>query len=368
MSETATPATSVPSAPASVDVGEFTVVSNSESSEDMAKVLDSDSEVSKAAQKLGEKGGRAAAEARKIKPIPDKPKVEAKAEVKADDAKAKEAAPVVDEDKPGNPKYDAKARMLEATRQLAEERREKERLRAELEEARRAREQPPEQKAKTFREDPSVEPKEDDYESYGEFVRDMASYGSLQTYQRARQAEQQSMQRQEQERQYWSHVNGKIDSWNEKITSTWPDEASWKADGIDTRLIEWKTSLELGPGEAKTAQNAIADELVGQLEDPISVMRYLSKNPAELERLLGLPSSAAIHWHMAKIEERAASGSTKPEKVERTVEVSKAPPPLKVAKSAPKASDGEEELNELASHGDDPRKFDEYVRRRTASR
>lgn len=372
MSEVVTPATSSAPSVSSVDMGSFSVSSNAESSESMREVLDADSDISKAAARLGEKGGRAAAEARRtIKPIPDKPKSEA-----ARVAESAEATTATEEKPLGKPRDDPRARMLEATREAAELKRALAAKDAELAEARReraAREQArtvPEAKPKagsTYKEDPSVRPSSEHYTEWDEYNADLVAWTTnktLETYaQRQSEARREAMVNQVREEQH-AAVEASFRNYSEKVTAAWPSAEAFNAE-INPDLISWVTSEEgRNNGEQIGPTHVIADEIVA-LDDPAPVMRYLSKNPEELQRIAALTSARQIQRAMAKIEDRAGAAPTasapKPE-------VSRAPKPVRQVAGALHATDSDDDLSDLANQGHDPAKFDEYVRRRSAAK
>lgn len=345
------------------DAGDFSVSSNVETPESIETNFGTEkpSETSEAAAKLGAKGGKAAAAARKIAPIPDKPKVEAASEA-IEPAKASEDQTA--EEKPlGKPRDDPRARMLEATREAAELKRVLAARDAELAEARRAFRAPvPEPEVQpTYRQDPSVKPKVEDYAEYGEFVEDLTDWKAGQRIENEFRQRQQAAQMQQAEAQYYGKVNSAMENYSKRVVEAWPTQEAFEAE-VDPRLIAMPSSLELAPGQRPGPENAIADELI-TMENPVPVMRYLSAHPEELQRIASLSSSRLIAREMAKLEDRASAATTAT--APRT-EVSRAPKPVRPVTGAPHAVLSED-LEELAN-SDAPGAFERYAAKRSARR
>lgn len=344
------------------DAGDFSVSSNAEAPEAIESnfATEKPDETSEAAKKLGAKGGRASAAARQIKPIPDKPTESAPAEpVAASETETVEEKPL------GKPRDDPRARMLEATREAAELKRALAAKDAELNEARRAfRPAPPPADAPklTYKQDQGVKPVVEDYADYNEFVEDLTDWKAGARINGEFQRRQAMAQQQQAEAQYYGKINSAMENYSKKVEEAWPTREAFEAE-VDPRLIAMPTSLELGPGERPGPENCIADELVA-MDNPVPVMRYLSQNPHELQRIASLSSSRLIAREMAKLEDRASAATTAT--APRT-EVSRAPRPVRPVTGAPHAALSED-LEELAN-SDAPGAFERYAaKRKSASR
>jgi len=168
-----------------VTVDGFTVSSSSATAEEMEANLASEpappdgepedpkeAEAKKtkaAAQQLGKKGGEAAAKAREK--APPEPKAEAKP--KGDEPPAKpaegEATPEPKKKHEGDPRFDARARVMEATREASELRKANEQLSERLAEL-EGKGAGPKEPAREAKPGAAPEPKLADYETYEDWV------------------------------------------------------------------------------------------------------------------------------------------------------------------------------------------------------
>ena len=305
---------------------EFEVSSNVESADDIKKnfAAEKTDETREAAAKLGKAGGEASAKARAEKAEEKEP---AKPEAKPE------------EDKPGNPRHDARARVMQATREAAEAKREAAALKAELEKLRTAPAKP-EAEAKPAR-DPNAKPTSDQFDTYEEYVEAVADW---KTEQKLAKAEEARQQREHAER-YAAAVTQHMGNFRQKIGK---DQETLLSQA-DPDLLEAKPTFMLPPGTPPGPENAIADEIMSS-EHPTELILYLSEHQEDVNRLLGLPSSYAIARAIGAIEAKLplnGNGAEKPEvKPEKKAEapVSKAAPPVKPVTGSAQVS-GDEELD-----------------------
>lgn len=301
---------------------DLTVVSNSESKEEMKsnfdaepKAKDGDEETeedkakkkrSKAASELGKAGGKAAAEARAAKEDEEPEKPEPK-------AKPKEA----DEDKEGDPRHDARARVMQATREAAEAKREARELKERLS---RLEAQQIAKPAEAPARNPDAKPTPDQYETYEEYLEGLYDW-------KEQQKERQSSQRQREEADQTRLESLRSDY--EQRTSGLKVKAEMEVESdptlrsrVDSRLLELLTVTP--PGMPATASSTVADEMADS-EHPMRLAAYFSEHPDEVRRLVAMPNPRAIARAVALIEAKLDAGNGKaPEPA-----VSRAAPPVK---------------------------------------
>jgi hypothetical protein len=350
----------IPGAYASVTHDSFTVESNSETAEALkANLADSEEKpkdgpapdpeaeeaerVSKAAAELGKKGGKAAAEARKAKE-------DAEPDPEPEKAKADE-----DEEKLGKPRDDPRARMLEATREAAAAKRERDAIKAELAaeraKAKTAPEQRPEPKAEPGA---KAKPKVEDFQSYEEFTEALTDYKL--------DAKLEARNREDQTRSQRQQVHSDVGRWKQGFSQRVGEFAKTDPD-FNTRLSP--DILALKPvydavlsGEQVEAKHYIADEIIGSHKAP-ELLVYFSEHRDEFQRIAALKTPHAVVREMAKVEQKLESSSdaaTTGPSVNRGV--SKAKPPVKPVTGSPSTAS--------PSEGSDDEPFEAHVRRENA--
>jgi hypothetical protein len=348
-----------PATYASVESDGFKVSSNSKSVEQLTEDLkltpeettaepeaepekaekDAEAErLAKAAAELGKKGGEAAAAKRAAaKETPDE----------------EEPEPGPDGKPLGKPRDDPRARMLEATRaaaelkrQVAEERRERERLAAEVAQLRAGRQEaPPPPKPNG-----DAEPQQSDFETYEDYVKATANYVA-----RKAAAEHYEKQRAEAERRYMAHayqekIESSISGFTERLntaaraelgnTATPQAVREWGESfmsRIAPEVAQLEPSFNLPPGQRVGPQNVIADELISSEHAP-ALMLHFTEHRDDLQRIASLRTPRDIAREMAKLEARldAATTATSPKP-----QVSKANPPVRPVTGAPHTVDAE---------------------------
>jgi len=351
-------------------VGGMTVSSNTETSEAITENLESDAKpldgespdpekeeadaVAKAAAKLGEKGGKAAAE-RRAADKRNYDKAMADAEERASEARAKEAkAEDSKKDKKGDPRHDPKARVEEATRESAELKRE---LRRERDERARERAEFNARLEKIEKSGNGAEhaaaparhadekPLEKDFEDYGEFVEARSRWAARQEYaevERKRTIHQQAAS-------FANSVQQTFDKFRESALKESIHER------VAPELLDLVPTAMLEPNARPDQGNVIADEIVSS-EQSNALLLHFTEHPEDFQRIASLRTPRDISREIAKIEARleSAQSSASPQ---RHV-ASQAKPPVRPVSGSPNASDPDAV--------DDDMSFEEHARRMNA--
>lgn len=299
-----------------IEEGGFRVTSTSETPEQIKAIVSADvpeqkpekpepsPAISKAAAKLGAEGGKANAQRR----AEEAQKASESTPATPDDPKPADEpeTPPEDAEKLGKPRHDPKARMLEATRQAAELKRENAAIRAEREQllrdladARKAREAGAPAPAEEKSHDGTAKPKQDDYANWEEFLdaRDVWN----ETQRAARTASER------QANDFHAGVNTALNSFTKRM-----EEAAKSDPTLSERtqaMAALRPSFVLGKGEKIAAENVIADEII-QSEQAPALMLYLAEHEDEFQRLAALRTPFDIQMAMAKLEGRLTAAPT----------------------------------------------------------
>lgn len=338
--------------PGKITVGDFTIQSGQATEDELREQFSEeiDKDTKEAASKLGKKGAQKKAEKKAEDPAPEpevvangddpeKPKRQASEPEDQDEDSEDQEEEESDKDekskkKLGKPKHDPRARMLQATRQAAEAKRERDAALAELEELKSRLDrlesgEKPEAGAKQPKQSESgpQKPKAEDFDDYESYL-DARDEWNLQRW--THQAEEEARRRaqmSEQDRALSQAIERFRDSVGQDV-SGWSDD-----------VLSLKTEFQLEPGERPDGKNWIANELVFNPESAPSLGLYLSEHPDAFQAIASLPTPRDVSRAMAKLEARleAATTGTSPEREER----SKAAPPVKPVKGAPYVSDGD---------------------------
>jgi hypothetical protein len=332
---------------------------------------------SEAAAELGRAGGKATSEQRAAEKGPVSEKSgqsskpdEAEGEKKPSDEpksdpdaakpgeEAKEAAPDAPKDKPETEdekayreegerrKRDARARVEEATRKEAEAKRERDaaqaeaaRLRAELD----ARKGPEASKPEAKPAD-GAKPRPEDFENDPEGYLDARDKWNHDRW-----------TREQHERDAAAELDRTLETHITKFRNV---IAEAKLEITEDGVFAFKPEFMLPPGQAPTAENWIANELIFSPEHAPALVLHFQEHPDVLQRIAALSSPRAVSRALASLETRleaAATGSStssaKPEE-----EVSKASPPIKPVSGAPYVSEEREPSTDMG--------FDKYHRLR----
>jgi hypothetical protein len=332
----------------------MTVTSSSETEEQIRASIGAptkDEETSEAAKKLGEKGGKAAAEARQAKQKEEAKEAKTAPKEEAEPAESEEAQEEAKDSKKGNPRHDATARVAQATRQAADERRRREQvereaasLRQELERAKRP-EPRPEPKAE---EDP--EPTWERYEAQGkafqEFLKDFRDHG-VRTALKAHEAQRTARERQEAQVRETREFIGTY----EKRMNDYAEQNGGEEflANINPEFTNIPPARVLPQAERKP-ENYIAEEVIESEHAP-ELWLYFSEHPEEFQRLATLKPREWFRG-IARIEASLngpKAAATTGNSAAKPVEVSKAKPPWQPVKATASGNESTslEELSQI---------------------
>lgn len=357
------------SGPGSIEVGDFKIQSSEATEEQLrAQFADEiDEDAKKAASKLGKKGAQA--RAKKAQESEDQTQGSGEAprrvhtpetdgsnpspattsdedDESTDEKKASESEPE-DEDgdeqedkesekdkKLGKPRNDPRARMLQATRQLAEERRahqetrsQIDELRAEIEAMKTGKTRSPNEPKAESRPHTSERPDPAQYDDYESYLDARDEWNLRRWTEQAQKQAQREAAMSEQDRA----LSQAIQKFRESVGQ---DVSAWSEE-----VLSLKTEFQLADGERPSGENWIANELVFNPESAAPLGLYLSQHPDEFQRIASLSTPRDVSRAMAKLEARleAANAGNGSERVEK----SKAAPPIKPVRGAPYVSDGD---------------------------
>jgi len=364
-----------PAGTATVEVDGYTITSSTESAADMIETHKSrdpelaeprevtkgepeKSPLSKAASELGKEGGKAAAKARAAAVKDSDSTDETDATPEPEPAKA-------DEEKPrkgaGDPRLDPKARVTEATRQAAEERRARQQVEqrlaaTEAELARLRNGAPAPQKDAQNAAQPAGDgkPKEEDFETYADYVDAITDW----KVERKLQERERSAQEQRQAHEYAQKAATSVRAFNKRMSdAVQADPDFWNR--LDPRVDELlkgaEPSFNVPPGE-RNQLNAVVDELI-KSERPDKLMLHFSEHVEEFSRILSLGSRSEIARAVALIEGGLAGNGNGHAAPTPKQEASRAKPPVKPVTAS--AQSGSDEFSDDDS-------YDEHVRKANA--
>jgi len=337
-----------------VTVGHMELTSNTESAADMAESLKSekapskepritqdkgkavespDPELSAAARELGKKGG----EAKARKEEKSEEKVEAKPE-----EKPQEKAEGTPEEK-GR----AKARIERLARERSEERQRRIEVEQRLAEIEAERAAPAAERRGAA---PEGKPKAGDFESDADYFEALAEWKAKELFE----ARERQTRAQTETRALVQRDQETLSQFDEHIRTATEAEPEW-LETVDEEIRGWEPTFVLPPNSQRGPHNDIAEAIV-RSEHPNVLMKYLTAHPEEKERLLSLPDSNAVQYHMGRLEERItfkpAALAEKPK--------SNAPPPIKPL--ATSSVPGEPDI-----YGDDV-DFETFLKRKKSMR
>lgn len=316
-------------------------------------------DISKAASELGKRGGEAAAkarekaakEAKKAAPPAEPADKQESAAEEADEPDEAEAPPAENEARKGNPRHDPKARVQQATREAREAREEAARLRAEreqlareLEQERRARQQPaPQERAQPQAED-DPEPEEGDFELHKDYVKALARWEYRQEAKKAAVAQR----AQYEAAQYAREVQELAGTWQERLRKAKAEDADFERKAAYALDEIGRPSKLLPYGTPTDARNWIADYLSSAGDAARDLLLYLSEHKTDLQRIATLSKPHAVARELAMIEARLSDAAIAGTSSER--EVSRANPPVtpvtgspSIAGPAPRAGESDDE-------------------------
>lgn len=288
----------------------FTVLGSNRTSEQITQELN---EPKKEAPKAQEPPP----EPEETQETPSEPKVEAKEPEKTEE-----------ERKLGKPRHDPKARMLEATRQAAEAKRERDEIARRAEEYRLELEKlkssaTESAQAQQIQDD---KPKADDpkFKTYEDYVEALTDW---KVNQREKQAAEQNAQK------MFEESKRKIYTGFEAVMKAETESNPGWIDKIDPDLLELKPSAELPPGVKPGRENMLADLLIFSPVAPKLLMHF-TEHPEDLQRFSTLhPLRFGVEF--GKLEDRMTAATT----ATAAPEVSKAKPPVRPVTGGPTTVD-----------------------------
>lgn len=321
-------------------------------------------EKSKAASTLGKAG----AEARKIKPIPPKPKMDAKPEEKPADVEEAEDEPEVEakgDEKTeqakaeGDPRKEATAKVALATRQAREAREEAAELRRQLESIRHGEThkeyvakqgQPKAEPEFDWRKEPDEKEYEAAGKTYGEFLKDTVDHRMAMKAQEDYEASQQH--------QRAATIHKSIETKVEAFKSKVSEQFEGIAENEVSDLIG-HCSFALPPGAPPSPINVVADTLVLHCDNPGRIEQFFRTDDGkqELQRIATLRTPTEIQLALAKLDYRlgvAATTGTPAAKKEK----SKAKEPFEPVSGSPGT------IDTLEMKGDE--NLDQYLAKKKA--
>lgn len=319
---------------------------NSFTSEDGFEVTSS----SETAAEIKEALGTPAKEAAEA---PEKPAEQPKPEPQADGAgdeeeSAHEAAKPAEEkkaDHKGKPKYDPTARVMQATRQAAEAKKERDEIQRRFEEAQQELERlrsgkAPEQAKKAA---PEGKPTPDAFETYEEYTEALTDW-KIEQREQAREAARR-------EEAFAKTVKERVNSFQERIgqhLQAHPD--FW--DKVSPDVVSLRPLSTLAPDEPKGALNALAEHFITSEHGP-ALMMYFTDHPDEIQRFSALhPITFGVELGKIEVGLGAASTATVPKP-----SASKARPPVRPVTGSPTTDPDEI---------DDDAPFEAFVKHRNA--
>lgn len=266
-------------------------------------------------------------------PKPDKPRDSSgKFAPKAAEPATEAEPPAEGDEKPtGKPRHDPKARMLQATQQAAEAKRERDAAKAELAAARAELEKIRARSEQARSAD--KEPTEDAFDNYSDYVTARARWAARQEYEerQVRSAQERHNEAQDKDRE------SRLRAFSEKLNGYIAEDPKF-LDSLSPTVVNMTPISALPPGAKVTQANAVAEAILHS-DDPRGLMRHLSENADELQRLTTLPMTQYQLTHaIARIEaklEAAVTAGAAPK-----VEVSNAKPPVRPVTGSPHTADG----------------------------
>jgi len=280
------------------------------------------------------------------------------------EAKPVKAQPIPEESEPEpekkkNPRFDAQARIREATGQLSEERSRRKELEAELAEARQGAKAPAETPAET-----TPEPQLGDFDVYEDFVKATARWEGEQAATRKFEALQEEQNASTAQEAHVGRVVNTVETYNERVEAAKasdPDVMSRVSEDIQALYPTFMLTPDQRPGP----ENDIAEAIV-KSPNTVALQLFLTEHPEEMDKLMAMPDAYAIHYAMGGLEARAVTPAKEaPEAPEPKEEpMSNAKPPIRPVSGSPQR--GEEEVDDDTSFDEHKRIYDARDRRNAA--
>jgi hypothetical protein len=346
-----------------VTAGSVTMTSNTASAEELTEVLAPSEEkpekpkvrmdrgvpveeeeakegLSKAASELGKKGGKAAAKARKEErreAREEQPEDEPEPEGdQPDEDEGEQEARKLEEEveaEPGKRFARAKERIAEKAREARRERLRADALEAEVQRLKSAPPAPqaaPQTSQEAVQPQGKAKPREEDYETYGEFVEDLADWKAEEKLA----AHQKTQEREQYAHAYAGNVMRGIETFRNKVGKAVRADESLVNSIMPFEDVVKNSSLAKHPDAPLTQFMVVNDEIMGS-DEPARLMAYLNDNEEVMEQLLSLRTPDAIVRKMERIQAslEGVTAGTPP-----TRRVSQAPPPVPPVTGTPRTA------------------------------
>lgn len=248
-------------------------------------------------------------------------------------------------DHKGKPKHDPTARVMQATRQAAEAKRERDEIQRRFEEAQAEldRLRGGKQAQTAPKPAPEGKPTPDAFETYEEYTEALTDWKIEQreaAKEQARQAEQ-----------FAKTVTERVKSFQERIGAHLQANPDFW-DRVSPDVVQLRPLSTLGPDEPKGALNALAEHFITSEVGP-ALMMYFTDHPDEIQRFSALhPITFGVELGKIEVGLGAASTATVPK-----TQASKARPPVRPVTGSP-TTDSDEI--------DDDAPFEAFVKHRNA--
>lgn len=245
----------------------------------------------------------------------------------------------------GKPKYDPTARVMQATRQAAEAKKERDEIQRRFDEAQSELEKlrGGKQVAEPAKAAPEGKPKADDFETYEEYTEALTDW---KIEQRETAREQAKM-----DEAFAKTVKERVNSFQERIASHLQANPDFW-DKVSPDVVSLRPLSTMAPNEPKGALNALAEHFITSEHGP-ALMMYFTDHPDEIQRFSALhPITFGVELGKIEVGLGAASTATVPKS-----QASKARPPVRPVTGSPTTDPDEI---------DDDAPFEQFVKHRNA--
>lgn len=235
----------------------------------------------------------------------------------------------------GKPRDDPKARMLQATQQLAQTKREKDEIERRYRETQERLDKilnakPPEPKAEEPPKKsapPSDRPKLDDFDSIEDHAEAVAKW--------AIKKEREEAQKAHREQAYQEFTRKRVDGFQERMKGVLEaDPEFWNRQ--NPNVVGLRPLSIMAPNEPKGPLNALAEHFLVSEQAP-ALIEYFSGNPDELNRFSQFKSEGQFWYELGKVEKALVAAPTASAKV---AQISKAAPPARPVTGGPPTKTG----------------------------
>lgn len=312
-----------------------------EDAERSGEVVEGDLSVSSSSESAEEMTENFSTDTAEEKPKDQEP------EEKVEASETPEAPEEKPEDKPenlGKPRDDPRARVMAATRKLADERERNRVLEAQLEEARRGTAPPAEEPAPGEPAEPVV----GDFATYEEFVKASGEWAAEQKYNKLMKERDTQTATDE----HVTRVLDTVDTFNARLEAAKASDPDI-LDKVDPKILEMYPTFMLPPNVAPGPENAIAEAMLRSTKAP-ALMVHFTEHPEEMDALAKLPDTYSIFEAVGALGERLGATAPVAEPEPEPAPASKAKPPPPIVSSSPQPEADEEPPDDMP--------FDEHMR------